>query len=368
MAALGLALALALGGTDPGVRARLPAAPVRLYRIAWERSLVGLRPLEVRPQERGGVGADPQRGIAFLGTRDGWLHAIRRDGSVAWEVEGGGSFGTPLVDGDTVYVGSSDGRLYAIAIPTGKPRWTYDAKEDLSTRPALAAGTVVVASLRDTVFAVDAATGAWKWHHRREQKGEALTIFGAASVQLSGETAFAAYSDGYAAALDLKTGTPRWELRIAPSGPAGTHLDVDALVLDGPRLYAAAYSGAVLALDARTGQKLWSFDAPGAARLALAAGLVVAVTPTRVHGLSPTDGGAIWTTPLGGSPEGAPVVAGKWVLVPTGAGGLRWLEAATGRLLRVFEPGTGVSASPGVVDGRVYVLSNGGDLFALDLG
>jgi outer membrane protein assembly factor BamB len=224
---------------------------------------------------------------------------------------------------------------------------------------------ILVASLSDTVFAVDAATGAWKWHHRRERKAEGLTIHGAASVQVRGGTAFAAYSDGFAAALDPRTGAARWERRVAP---AGTYLDVDALVADEGRLYAAAYSGAVLALDARTGATLWSFEAPGASRLALAGGLVVAVTGASVHGLSPADGGAIWTTPLGGAPAAEPALAGKWLLVPAGAGGLRWLEASTGRVLRVFEPGTGVSASPGVHDSRIYVLSNGGDLFALDVG
>jgi outer membrane protein assembly factor BamB len=360
---LALALALALAGADPGVRTTLPPAPVKLYRVAWERPLVEARALEAAPLELGGVGADPQRGLAFLGTRDGWLHAIRRDGSVAWELHAGGTFGPPTVEGDTVYAGSADGRLYAVAIPTGKPRWIYDAKEDLSTRPALADGTVLVASLHDTVFAVEAASGTWRWHHRRERK-DALTILGAASVQVSGGVAFAAYSDGYACALDVKTGAARWERRVAP---AGTHLDVDALLVDAGRVYAAAYSGAVLALDGRTGATLWSFDAPGAARLALGKGLVIAVTTTSVHGLSPVDGGAIWTTPLGGSPTGIPAVVGKWLLVPAGTGGLRWMEASTGRLLRVFDPGTGVSSTPGVAPGRVYILSNGGDLFALDL-
>src|SRR5512145_3068334 len=116
---LGLALALALAAGDPGVRTTLPPAPVKLYRIAWERPLVSLRAFEVNPLERGGIGADPQRGLAFLGTRDGWLHAFRRDGSVAWELRASGGFGVPVVEGDTVYAGSSDGRLYAVATATG---------------------------------------------------------------------------------------------------------------------------------------------------------------------------------------------------------------------------------------------------------
>jgi outer membrane protein assembly factor BamB len=98
------------------------------------------------------------------------------------------------------------------------------------------------------------------------------------------------------------------------------------------------------------------------------AGFVFAVTPASVLGLSPVSGAVLWTTPLDGAPGAAPSLAGKWLLVPAGSGGLRWLEAATGRPLRHFDPGTGVLAAPGLGAGRVYVLSNGGDLFALDLG
>lgn len=361
MSALGLALALAVG---PGVATALPPAPVRLYQIAWQRSFVPLRPLERRPEERGGAAFDPATGLVIFGTRDGWLHAVRSDGRVAWELRGAGPFGPPAIEGDTVYVGSADGRLYAVALSTGRERWRYKAEEDLTTRPAVAHGAVLVASLQDTVFAVDAATGAWRWHHRRENKRADFTIFGAASVVAGPEAVYAAYSDGFAAALDPASGAPRWERQVAP---AGDHLDVDALAVDGARLYAAAYSGAVLALDAATGETRWTFEAPGAAQLALADGLLVAVTTANVYGLAPTDGGTVWTAHLGGSPAGKPVAVGRWILVPAGSGGLRWLEAASGRTLRVFDPGTGVSGPPAAAGARVYVLSNGGDLLALDL-
>ncbi len=360
---LALALALALGA-GPGITTAIPPAPVRLYRVAWQRPFVPLRPLERNPEERGGVAFDPATGLAVFGTRDGWLHAVRADGTVAWELRGGAAFGPPAIVGDTVYVGSADGRLYAVAISGGRERWRYKADEDLSTRPAVAHGLVLVASLQDTVFAVDAATGAWRWHHRRENKRADFTIHGAAAVATGPEAIYAAWSDGFAAALDPASGAARWERQVAPEG---NHLDVDALALDGGRLYAAAYSGAVLALDAASGATRWTFAAPGAAQLALAEGLVVAVTPAGVTGLAPADGGVVWTAPLGGTPAGAPVVAGPWILVPAGGGGLRWIEAASGRTLRVFDPGTGVSGSPAVAGSRVYVLSNGGDLLALDL-
>jgi outer membrane protein assembly factor BamB len=291
---------------------------------------------------------------------------VRPDGTVAWELEAEGAFGPPTIDGDTVYVGTTGGRLLAVALPNGKERWRYKTEEDLSTRPAVAHGAVYVASLQDTVFCVEASSGAWRWHHRREPKGEGFTIFGAAAAVAGADAVYGAYSDGHVAALDPKTGAARWERRVAP---ADDHLDVDAIALDGGRLFAAAYSGAVLALDVRSGDALWTAKAPGAAQLTLAGGLVVAVTQASVVALSPANGATLWTAGLGGgAPAGAPTAAGKWVLVPSGAAGLRFVEAASGRTLRVFDPGTGVSAPPALAGGRVYVLSNGGALFALDLG
>ncbi len=358
-----LALALLLGSV-PGLRSTVPPAPVRLYSIAWKRSLVTPGMLEWQPVEPGSPAVDPVTGIVVVGTRDGWLHAIRRDGSSLWDVPTGGPFaGQARIDGDTVYAGSTDGQLYALALATGKERWRYDAREELGTRPLVANGTVFVASLEDTVFAVDARTGTWKWHHRREPR-EGFTIRGAASVVPGDGVVFAAYSDGFAAALDMQTGRPRWERQVAP---AGDYLDVDSIQADGGRVYAAAYSGAIVALEAATGKPVWTVAAKDASRVALAPGTVVAVTASSILALSPADGSRVWSAPLDGVPAGDPVVAGRWLLVPAGTGGLKFVELASGRTLRTLQPGAGVSATPGLAGARAYVLSNGGDLLALDL-
>lgn len=359
-----LALALALASAPSGLKTKLPPAPLELYRVAWHRPFVPVELLQWKPVELGGPAVDPTSGIVVFGTRDGWLHAVRPDGSVVWEFQGGAPFvAPPAVDADTVYAGCNDGRLYALALANGKERWRYDAKEEMGTRPLVADGTVFIASLQDTVFAVDARTGAWKWHHRREPR-QGFTIRGAASVVGGPGVVYAGYSDGFVAALDSATGQPRWERQVAPSGD---YLDVDALRLDGSRLYAAAYSGAVLAIEAESGKVIWQFQAPTASRLTLAPGLVVAVTANAVYGISRADGTAAWSTPLQGAPGGDPALAGRWLAVPASQGGLRWLEAASGRTLRVFDPGTGVSGTPAVSGSRIYVVTNGGDLFALDV-
>jgi outer membrane protein assembly factor BamB len=360
----GLALAAALTLATGGATWKLPGAPRELYRIRWQRALVQAPMAEWKPGEPGGATFDPVSRVVVAGTRDGVLHGLREDGSVLWAFQADGPFSAaPAVDGDTVYAACGDGRLYALAIGSGKERWRYDAREALASRPTVAGGVVLVASLQDTVFAVDAHTGAWKWHRRKDGR-EGFTIRGVASVVAGGGLAFAGTSDGAVAALELATGIVRWERQAAP---AGSYPDVDALALSGGTLFAAAYSGAVVALEAATGRPLWQVLTPEAARLVVAPGAVIAVTGTSVLSLSPLDGKVLWTVPLSGTPAGEPRVHGRWLLVPAGEGGLRFLELAAGRTIRVLDPGSGVSSTPGIGPGQLYVLSNAGRLLALDL-
>ncbi len=363
--ALALALVLVSSANPEGLATRLPPAPLSVYSVAWRLPLV--QPGSNAPLEEGGVAVDSASGLAVCGTRDGWLHAVRRDGTLAWEFKAGGAFpAPPTIDGDTVYVGSGDGRVYALSLADGKLRWSYDAREEMGSRPAVAGGSVYVMSLQDTLVALDARTGEWKWIHRREARGidRGFTIRGAAGAVVRGGVVYGAYSDGTVAALDAANGQVRWERPVAPQGD---YTDIDGLWLEGDRLYAAAYSGALLALDADTGSPVWTFRAPLVSRVTGGKGLVIAVGTSQISGLSPATGQPVWNVPLQGSPGAAPVFAGRWLLVPAQDGGLRFIEPSTGRTLRSFDGGSGVTGEPAVDGRRVYVLSNGGFLYALDL-
>jgi outer membrane protein assembly factor BamB len=358
---MGRLLALALAAH---AAAQLSPAPVKMWDVAWKRQLVAPTLLEWRPRELGGPAVDPITGTVVVGTRDGVLRAYGETGQPLWDFQAKGPFdATPRIDGDMVYAGSSDGRLYAIELGSGKLRWKYEVGEEVGTTPASGAGLVLVMTLQDTLVAVDAKTGAWKWHHRRESH-EGFTIRGAAAVTIFGDVAMGAYSDGTVAALDLLTGAARWERLVAPKADL---MDVDSTPrVEGGKVFVAAYSGSVFALELATGKQLWETKTPGPLRLVTRRDLVVAVTTTQVIGIGAKDGAVRWTLPLEGAPAGEPVLVANRAAIPNGKG-LLWIDVDRGRLLRVFNPGTGVSAPLGGRGSRVYVLSNGGDLFALDL-
>ncbi len=364
-----LLAAAALAATGPGVASApsvatsLPPVAAPLWRVTWQRELVPPGLLEWRPQELGGPVVPPASGLVLVGTRDGWLHARTPDGERVWDAQVNGRVdGAPFVKGDAVYAGSSDGKLYAFDLATGKQRWAYDAQEEVGTTPAVAGSVVLAMTLQDTLVAVDARTGVFRWNHRRAGK-EGFSIRGAASVVVANGLAVAGYSDGMVAALEVETGAVRWERRVAPTGD---FMDVDGLAVQGGRVFVAAYSGGVYALDVATGDERWRAQAPGASRVAVSEGLAVAVTPTQVLGIATRDGAVRWKVPLDGVPAGVPSFSGPLVAVPKGDG-LLVIDAVGGRALRSLDPGTGVS-SPAAWDGnRFYVLSNEGELYALDL-
>lgn len=356
-----VALVLAVAAAAPP----LPPVATRLYRVLWARQLVPRTLLEYRPSEPGGPAVDPTTGMVVAGTRDGWVHAFLPDGSLLWEFKAGAGFqAAPLITSDTVYAASLDGFLYARDKATGKERWQYDAKEELGTQPVVAGGLVYVATMQDTVLALDARTGEWKWHHRRETSS-GFTIRGVAAPIVSGGVVYAGFSDGTVAALDARTGSPRWERSIAPKSD---FMDVDGLAMEEGRLYAAAYSGLVVALNPANGNSIWEAKAPLASRVVAGRGWVVALTADKELALQGTNGKELWSAPLSGTPAGIPVaLAGQGLLLVPNTKGLLFVDGRSGRVLRNFTRGRGITASPAVAGTRMYVLTNGGELVAAEI-
>jgi hypothetical protein len=64
-----------------------------------------------------------------------------------------------------------------------------------------------------------------------------------------------------------------------------------------------------------------------------------------------------------------PLVLGRYLVFSGSRAGLFIVDRSTGELLELFNPGQGVCAAPTIdlAARRLYVLSNGGSLYALDL-
>jgi outer membrane protein assembly factor BamB len=136
------------------------------------------------------------------------------DGHKLWEAALGGIAGTPALGRDgTIYIGSADGALHAIA-PDGTSRWRYPAVGFVQAAPLIAGDTIYGATDHGIVFALDAA-GKERW---RAELGSAVAGLSAGSEG----TLYATSADGTLRAF-APGGALRWATPLGggePTAPA----------------------------------------------------------------------------------------------------------------------------------------------------
>ena len=88
----------------------------------------------------------------IVGGRDKQVHCInRKTGKRVWvfatngrKGKGGRVDSSPVILGDRVFVGSSDGNLYELALKDGKQRAKYPIGRDVTASPAVGEGVLVI--------------------------------------------------------------------------------------------------------------------------------------------------------------------------------------------------------------------------------
>lgn len=97
----------------------------------------------------------------LVSTYDGKLRHLRRDGALIWEFEAGSARAPLLTEGETIYLPSSDGNIYALS--GGKEVWRYPLKRGVPTGLALmkqgGKNILVVAASEEKLMLLDALTG-----------------------------------------------------------------------------------------------------------------------------------------------------------------------------------------------------------------
>jgi len=90
--------------------------------------------------------------------------ALEHFGGLQWRVQTGGMVhSSATLDDGALYIGSGDGRLYALDARTGEERWQFPTGRAISSTPAVAEGLVFVGSRDNAFWAVDARSGKQRW-------------------------------------------------------------------------------------------------------------------------------------------------------------------------------------------------------------
>jgi outer membrane protein assembly factor BamB len=343
-----------------------PGQGERAFFVGEMVHLVPQQELPYQPRETAAPVLDDAGSRLYVGTSNGWVRC-RFHGRNVWSWKAGGSIlAAPLLDRDTLYVASADGRLTALNRITGEVRWTSDLHEELTTTPTISGTRIYVMSSEESVTAVEAETGKSVWKFHRDPPA-GFTIRGNARPRVSHGSVFAGFADGSIVALGTADGVAKWVRSVSGTGE---YLDVDDLQApeDDERVYAASTRAGIVALDGATGNPLWTAPLPGANHVLVDGPRVYATGRGALVSLGRTDGKALWKLPLGNDRYATPpAVSSGVVLVALERGALMAVDGLTGRRRGAFDPGSGFSAAVLAIPGAAFVVSNAGVLFSLGL-
>ena len=296
-----------------GSIARLDAATGReVWRIKADAKLTA------------GVGSDGA--VVAVGGANGVILVFDGDGKLLWKEQASSEvLASPVVGQGMVVVRSADNRVTAFDARTGVRKWNV-----LRSMPALtlrnAPGMVIAGSNLylsqpgGKLLALAMATGAPRWEvvlsePRGATELERVTDV-AGTPAMFGKDLCAASYQGRIGCLDAETGVGRW------SKPLSSDVGVG---VDQRFVFAADENGAVTAFSREGGQNAWKNDKLAFRRLStpVSFGRSVAVADYQgyIHFLSREDGALLGRISTDGSPiVSVPVIAGSNLIFQTQSG------------------------------------------------
>jgi outer membrane protein assembly factor BamB len=311
--------------------------------------------------------------------------------SLVWKFKTGGRvISSPLVVGDVVYVGSTDGSLYAVNRADGTQRWKYDTRGPVASSPAFHNGVVYIGSVDGLVHAVNASTGKaqWTFATKGERRFTAPGIHGAiprtermpdpfdvflSSPMIANGVVYIGSGDQNVYALDAATGALRW------SFATGDVVHATPAFADG-MVYIGSWDRNLYALDAATGRERWRYTTGNdtviynqigiASSAAIADGLVfVGGRDGKFHVVDAKTGAVKWVhNNNGGWTIASPAVGNGVVYFPTSDGTrFKALDAATGTVKFDLQNKAVSFSSPALAGNVAFYGTSDGYLNGVDL-
>lgn len=198
-------------------------------------------------------------GAIYFGSLDRHLYAINIKGALRWSVNlGDYIFSSPAFSYDEriLYVGSSDGNIYAINSSSGTIKWQYKTNNKIVSSPSVGhdgIGQVVyVGSLDKKLYALNAITGQLKWIFSAKSE-----IYGSPAIGSDGRIYFGECKTGSANEYDFNIyclnvdGSKFWEF----NGGTGFYSS-PAIGSDG-KIYVGSWDGYMYSINSN-GTYSWS--------------------------------------------------------------------------------------------------------------
>jgi outer membrane protein assembly factor BamB len=292
---------------------------------------------------------------------------------------------TPIVDGNTIYVGTDGGVFLSINSNTGETRWTHQTSGSIWSSPALSDGTLYFGDNTGNFYAIDNG-GEHKWTFSTDAK------IHSSPVVKQGIAYFVSYDGNLYA---VSSGSEVWKAPVGGSTGSSPALSGDRLIvgsgfqkghvraistsgkqiwdrkfdngfgssptIHNNRVYIGGYDGNLYCLNLKSGETVWKFSTGSSIASSPSIGNHVVVFGNdsgSVYGVNAKTGEEIWSHDLDeGKVWNSPALTDSAAYVGSDRA-IAAFDLHYGDEFWALEHGTGF-ASPSVTNNSLYVPSHG---------
>src|ERR1041384_7026711 len=296
-------------------------------------------------------------GTVFVGSQKGEIVALSlENGSVYWKFATGSPIGesSPAYDSGVVYIGDLGGWINALSARDGKKLWAFKTNGEIKSSPVVIGDRVLIGSYDENLYCLSARNGSLIWKFKTN--GPVHSTPGIAEGM-----AFIAGCDELFRAIRISDGKEVFNVS------SGAYTGASPALRGGAAFY-GTFDNEVLGVNLDERKIAWRYEHPVRKFPFYSS---AAVTPTRiviggggkmVHGLT-VAGKAAWTFATRARVESSPAIAGGRVFVGSNDGRFYVLNLNDGAKLWEFDAGAPLSASPAIANGRIVIGSQDGRLY-----
>jgi eukaryotic-like serine/threonine-protein kinase len=186
----------------------------------------------------------------YIGSNDGRIYALKTNGTKMWDYDTGNAIkSSPIISNNILYFGSDDGKLYAVDTINGSKYWDYTTGDKVRSSPAIINDTVYVGSDDGKVYAVSKGGNLnWTYDMGKPVKSSPM-------IDSNDNSLFIGADNGKVACLDTRNGAEKWVHNVT-----GAVKSTPALL--GNKIVFASDGGTVYIVNKFTGNEDWSYN-PG---------------------------------------------------------------------------------------------------------
>jgi len=294
---------------------------------------------------------------------------------------------SPVIGFGRVYIGSTDGKVYAINIKDGSKIWEFDTGDDIEASPLLVDTFIYIGNLSGFFFALDAHTGKVYWKFETEGP-----IYGSANwMQKPGsqeKLIFVGSHDNKMYCFDAASGKLEWAYETDNYINGTPALDGENIVFGGcdERLHilsvldgkkkgeVSVYGNQLVCIDIKNKKILWEYgdakhgDAFFSSPAVGKDHVVIGSRDGYLHCVNQETGEKVWMFRTRDEVDSSPVIAGDQVIVGSSDGRLYVVSLKNGEEIWSYEIGAPIISCPAVAGGLIVIGAEDGRIYAFGEG